>query len=132
MKRSISIVEILRSAFFIFRVTSPPTQQKLTRHKIKIPIMYFLFPMGRFIFPKSSKWRTFSIKHVKTGKCHFIFKFIPSSYIKTLLQIVVNLKIQKVWPKIGSLNCNKVTRRFCVALSTTTMRFVFIIFWSKC
>ena len=29
---------------------------------------------------------------------NFIFKFIPSSYIKNLLEIVVKLKIKKCWP----------------------------------
>ncbi len=64
--------------------------------------------MGRFIFPKSMKWRTFSVKHVKKEDVNFIFKFIPSSYIKNLLDtcIVVKLKIKKKktknkkrWPK---------------------------------
>ncbi len=81
---------------------SHPTQQKLTRYKTtcKIPMIYFfLFPMMRFIFPKSTKWRTFSMKHVKKKEnVNFIFKFIPSSYIKTLLEIVVKLKIKNCWP----------------------------------
>ncbi len=69
--------------FFIFRFTSPPTQQKLTRHKIKIPIIYFLFPMGRFILPKSMTWRTFSIKHLKKWKMSILFLnlFPPPSRI---------------------------------------------------
>ncbi len=29
---------------------------------------------------------------------NFIFKFITSSYIKNLLEIVVKLKIKKCWP----------------------------------
>ena len=29
---------------------------------------------------------------------NFVFKFIPSSYIKNLLEIVVKLKIKKCWP----------------------------------
>ncbi len=62
-----------RHFFFIFRFTSPPTLHKLTRRKIKIPIIYFLLLMGRFIFSKSTKWQTFSITHVKTGKCQFYF-----------------------------------------------------------
>ncbi len=59
--------------------------------------------MGGFIFPKSTKWRTFSIKNVKKLEnvnfiSNFIFKFILSSYIKNLLEIVVKLKIKKCWP----------------------------------
>ncbi len=51
--------------------------------------------MGRFIFPKSMKCRTFSIKHVKKMEnVNFIFKFIPFSYIKNLLEIVAKLKIK--------------------------------------
>ena len=30
---------------------------------------------------------------------NIIFKFIPSSYIQNLLEIVVKLKIIKCWPK---------------------------------
>ncbi len=41
----------------------------------------------------------FSIKHVKKKEnLNFNFKFIPSSYIKNLLGIVVKLKIKKCWP----------------------------------
>ncbi len=29
---------------------------------------------------------------------NFMFKFIPSSYIKNFLEIVVKLKIKKCWP----------------------------------
>ncbi len=39
------------------------------------------------------------MKHVKKKEnVNFIFKFIPSSYIKTLLEIVVKLKIKNCWP----------------------------------
>ena len=31
-----------------------------------------------------------------------ILKFIPSFYIKNLLEIVVKLKIKKCWPNIGN------------------------------
>ncbi len=34
----------------------------------------------------------------KIENVNFIFKFIPSSYIKNLLEIVVKLKIKKCWP----------------------------------
>ncbi len=52
--------------------------------------------MGRFIFPKSTKWRSFSLKHVqKKQNVKYNFKFIPSSYIKNVLEIVVKLKIRK-------------------------------------
>ncbi len=56
--------------------------------------------MGWFIFQKIMKWRTYSLKHVKKKweNVNFIFKFIPSSYIKNLLEIVVKLKIKKCWP----------------------------------
>ena len=57
--------------FFIFRFTSPPTLQNLTRHEIKIPIIYFLFPMGRFIFPKSTNFFYKTCK--QNGKCQFYF-----------------------------------------------------------
>ena len=30
---------------------------------------------------------------------NFILKFIPSSYIKKLLEIAVKLKIKKCWPR---------------------------------
>ncbi len=38
---------------------------------------------------------------------NFIFKFIPSYYIKHLLEIIVKLKIKKCWPK--PQHCNSVT-----------------------
>ena len=49
---------------------------------------------GEIYIPQKSKtWRTFSIKHVKIMEnVNFILKFIPSSYIKNLLEIVVKLK----------------------------------------
>ncbi len=34
----------------------------------------------------------------KMENIKFIFKFIPSSYIKNLLKIVVKLKVKKCWP----------------------------------
>ncbi len=37
----------------------------MTRYKIKMPIIYFLFPMGKFIFSKRDERQTFSIKHLK-------------------------------------------------------------------
>ncbi len=41
----------------------------------------------------------FFYKHVKKMEnVNFILKFIPSSYIKNLLDIVVKLKIKKYWP----------------------------------
>ncbi len=51
--------------------------------------------MGRFIFPKSTKWRTFSIKLVKKGKCQFYFKiYSVLLHEKNLLEIIVKLKIK--------------------------------------
>ena len=41
--------------------------------KLKYLLSIFLFPMGRFIFPNSTKWRTFSIKHVKKCKMSILF-----------------------------------------------------------
>ncbi len=35
---------------------------------------------------------------------NYIFKFIPSSYIKKLLEIVVKLKIKICWPKEINVN----------------------------
>ncbi len=36
----------------------------------------------------------------KMESVSFILKFIPSSYIKNLLDIVVKLKIKKCWPNV--------------------------------
>ncbi len=53
-----------------------------------MPVIYFLFPMGRFIFPKKYEMTNFFYKTCKKMEnFNFIFKFIPS-YIKILLEIV--------------------------------------------
>ncbi len=84
----------VRPAFFLFFVLRPLRScKKLTRHKIKVPIIYFIFPMGRFIFPKSTKWRTFSIGHVKKWKMLVLFLNLFPPCINNLLEIVVKLKI---------------------------------------
>ena len=47
--------------------------------------------MGRFIFPKKDEMANFFYKTCKKKEnINFIFKIIPSSYIKNLLDIVEN------------------------------------------
>ncbi len=89
------------SIFDFFGFTSPPTLQKLTRHKIKIPVHIFNFYVRwGDLFPKSTKWPTFSNKICK--KIENVIFFI-SSYIKNLLEIVVKLKINKRSKDLGAL-----------------------------
>ncbi len=66
------VVLIFRPAFFFFRFTSPPTLQKITRHKIKIPIIYFFyFRWGDLYVRKVRNGEL--LKHAKNGKCQFYF-----------------------------------------------------------
>ncbi len=55
--------------------------------------------MGRFIFQKKYEMANFSYK--KMENVNFIFKFIPSSYINKLLEIVLKIKIKQCWSKHG-------------------------------
>ncbi len=59
-------------------------------------------------------------------KVKFIFKFIPSSYIKILLQIVVKLKIKKCWPNSlanGKLPLQTTNKYFSLPHSATCCPF---------
>ncbi len=90
-----------KDSIFLFFVFTRPL--RLNKNWSDIKLKYQL-SIIRFIFQKSTKWRTFSIKHVnKNGKCQFYFlKFSPSCDIKNLLEIVVKLKNKKCWPKYRS------------------------------
>ncbi len=64
------------SAFFYFSFCVPSDPSKIyPTDKIKIPIIYFLFPMGGFIVLKKVRnEELFSIKYVKKKrKCQFYF-----------------------------------------------------------
>ena len=86
---------ILGQHFLNFRFTSYKNWQDI---KLK-NLSYFFISDGEIYFSKKYEMMNIFYKTCeKMENVNFIFKFIPSSYIKNFLEIIVKLKIKKCWP----------------------------------